>query len=176
MPLVSVHDLLQRHARSDELGALASDEDAPALPAGLIKALAKDAGNDLSMFTPADIANGQAAIVRINVALDDAAAQVQALGILLQTPVPSVLVGIVVDLAVYRLYGARLDEMGLERYKNAVKLLDKIAAGQIRVIGQDAANAQESGCSSSILGFESAPARFGRRALNTGHDTDPDLP
>lgn len=48
--------------------------------------------------------------------------------------IPAVVVGLTADLAIYYLYGRTVDEIPEARkdaYKNAIKLLEKIAAGQI---------------------------------------------
>ena len=49
-------------------------------------------------------------------------------------PVPGMIRKISVDISIYNLYSRRVDEVPdsrLERYKNAIRFLEKVAAGQI---------------------------------------------
>lgn len=81
----------------------------------------------------------------MSVALDDASAIIDTnLASRMSTPVspaPSVLVSVCCDLARYRLYAGCSTEEVEKRYDNAIKLLKRIAAGDIDIGSQSSSKA-----------------------------------
>lgn len=80
-------------------------------------------------------------------------------------PVPSLLVGVACDLARYRLCGAAVvtTEEIRNRYKDAIKLLEKISEGKLTLGGMPADGTPAA--TTSTIRFVSAGTVFGRDSL-----------
>lgn len=103
-------------------------------------------GGDTSAFDPADVAQAQVALARVQRALDDARdtvdSYISARYTLPISPVPAILQRTACDLARFYLYDDTATEQVKDRHTAAMKLLDDVRAGRAQ-LGADAATGEQ---------------------------------
>jgi phage gp36-like protein len=143
MPYATATDLLTRFD-ADEI-AQRADRLMPRRVFGdLLTVLAS--GGNTSAFEPADVAQGQVALDRVQRALDDARdtvdSYISARYTLPISPVPAILQRTACDLARFYLYDDTATEQVKDRHTAAMKLLDDVRAGRAQ-LGAESATGQQ---------------------------------